>query len=342
MLTISHEDIVKSGGFNIPQAIDVTQKALLAFEAERILYPDKVSQIFEESTQNRINCLPATLFDDKVCGMKWVAVFPTNPTLHGLPNLNATILLSEIETGYPIAIMDATLCSDLRTAAISAVAARYLAKENAQVIGYIGAGEQARMNFLAMMSVRPSIKTCKVASRTSASEQRFIEQMKQFYPQVEFVACNSVYEKAATESDIIVTAISAQLPLLQASWVKPGAFYSHVAGWEDAYDVPLSMDKIVCDSWESAKHRTQTISRLYKMGRLTDDDIYADLPEIVAGKKGREFDSEKIYFNSVGLSYVDVALGYQLYQQVKDNGLGYKMDLYQKSVFDINPNQVVL
>ena len=342
MLTISHEDIVKSGGFNIPQAIDVTQRALLAYEAERILYPDKVSQIFDESTQNRINCLPATLFDDKVCGMKWVAVFPTNPTLHGLPNLNAAILLSEIETGYPIAIMDATLCSDLRTAAICAVAAKYLAVDNVETIGYIGSGEQARMNFLAMMSVRPTIKTCKVASRTTASEKRFIEQMKAFYPQVNFVACNSDYEKAATDSDIIVTAISAQLPILQAAWVKQGAFYCHVAGWEDAYDVPLSMDKIVCDSWNSAKHRTQTISRLYKMGRLTDDDIYADLPDIVAGKKGRENDNEKIYFNSVGLSYVDVALGYQLYQQVLEKGFGYKMDFYQHSVFEIDPSKVVL
>ena len=342
MLTVSHEDIIKSGGFNIPLAIDVTQRALLSFEAERILYPDKVSQIFDESTQNRINCLPATLFDDKVCGMKWVAVFPTNPTLHGLPNLNAAILLSEIETGYPIAIMDATLCSDLRTAAISAVAARNLAKENAQVIGYIGAGEQARMNFLAMMSVRPSIRECKVASRTLATERKFIEQMKVYYPQINFVACDSNYEKAATDSDIIVTAISAQIPILQASWIKQGALYCHVAGWEDAYDVPLSMDKIVCDSWNSAKHRTQTISRLYKMGRLTDDDIYADLPEIVAGKKGRESDDEKIYFNSVGLSYVDVALGYQLYQQVKDKGFGYEMDFHQKSVFDIDPGLVLL
>ena len=341
MLTISHEDIIKSGGFSIPQAINVTQLTLESYAAERILYPDKVSQIFDESTQNRINCLPATLFDEKVCGMKWVAVFPTNPTLHGLPNLNATILLSEIETGYPIAIMDATLCSDLRTAAISAVAAKYLSVENAAT-GYIGAGEQARMNFLAMMNVRPTIKTCKVASRTSASERRFIEQMSTFYPHVEFVACDSCYEKAAIDSDIIVTAISAQLPLLQAAWIKPGALYCHMAGWEDAYDVPLSMDKIVCDSWESAKHRTQTISRLYKMGRLTDNDIYADLPEIVAGKKGRENENEKIYFNSVGLSYVDVALGYQLYQQVKEKNLGYKIEMYQSSVFDIDPGNVVL
>lgn len=342
MLAISHDDIVKAGGFNISQAIDVTQKALLAFEAERILYPDKVSQIFDESTQNRINCLPATLFDDKVCGMKWVAVFPTNPKLHGLPNLNATILLSEIETGYPIAVMDATLCSDLRTAAISAVAAKYLSIDNAETIGYIGAGEQARMNFLAMMNVRPTIKTCKVASRTSVSELRFIEQMKSFYPKVEFVACNSNYEKAALDCDIIVTAISAQLPILQASWIKNGALYCHVAGWEDAYDVPFSMDKIVCDSWESAKHRTQTISRLYKMGRLTDNDIYADLPDIVAGKKGREDDIEKIYFNTVGLSYVDVALAYQLYQQVKAKNLGYKMKMNQSSMFDLDSSKVVL
>jgi hypothetical protein len=71
------------------------------------------------------------------------------------------------------------------------------------------------------------------------------------------------------EADILVTATSAQAPLLKASWMKPGSFYSHVGGWEDEYAVAKQCDKIVCDDWETIKHRTQTLSRMYKDGELT-------------------------------------------------------------------------
>lgn len=342
MIVLTHENLVDAGCFNVSEAITVTEEALKGFAGGDILFPDKVSQIFDEATQDRINCMPATIFSKKVCGMKWVAVFPPNPTQYHLPNLNATILLSEIKTGYPLAIMDGTLCSDLRTAAISGVAAKYLAPEDATTIGYIGSGEQAKMNFLAMMSVRPSIRTCKVASRRHESEEKFIMQLKRLYPNVEYISCNSDYSLAAEGSDIIVTAVSCQRPLLQAQWLKEGVLYCHVGGWEDAYDVPLSVDKIICDDWHSVKHRTQTISRLYKAGKLHDEDIYSDLFEIVAGrKKGRTGKKEKIYFNTVGLSYVDVALGYHFYKKAKKHA-AFSFDFNQKSVLDINQDKIQL
>lgn len=334
MLILSHEDLLKSGCFNVPNALEVVENTLKQFSRGEIAFPDKISQIFNEETQDRINCLPATLLPQKICGVKWVAVFPQNPVLHSLPNLNASILLSEIETGYPIAFMDGTLCSDLRTATVSAVAAKYLANPNAETIGFIGSGEQAKMHFLTIKHVLPNLKQCRVASRRNSSEKLFIEQLATFYPDVEFVACNSDYEKSVTDADIVVTAISCQEPILQAHWLKKGVFYSHVGGWEDAYDVPLSMNKIVCDAWDAVKHRTQTISRLYKMGRLQDSDIHADLYEIVAGQKpGRESEAEKIYFNAVGLSYLDVALSYSFYnnavQGKSDNFAFHKTSVFQ-------------
>lgn len=342
MIVLTQENLVDAGCFNVSEAIKVTEDALMDFAKGDIIFPDKVSQIFDEKTQDRINCMPATILSKKVCGMKWVAVFPPNPTLYQLPNLNATILLSEIRTGYPLAIMDGTLCSDLRTAAISGIAAKYLAIKNATTIGYIGSGEQAKMNFLAMMSVMPSIKTCKVASRRKESEIRFINQLKKLYPNIEYISCDSDYSVAAKDSDIIVTAVSCQRPLLQAEWLKEGALYCHVGGWEDAYEVPLSVDKIVCDDWNSVKHRTQTISRLYKMGKLHDDDIYGDLYEIVSGKKtGRKNDKEIIYFNTVGLSYVDVALGYHFYNKAKAKA-AFSFDFNQRSVLDIASEKISL
>lgn len=342
MIVLTHENLIDAGCFNVREALNVTENALKEFAKGNIIFPDKVSQIFDEATQDRINCMPATILSKKVCGMKWVAVFPPNPSLYNLPNLNATILLSEIKTGYPLVIMDGTLCSDLRTASISGIAAKYLAPSKAETIGYIGSGEQAKMNFLAMMSVRPNIKTCKVASRHHESEEKFIRQLKSLYPQVEFISCNSDYSLAAKDSDIIVTAVSCQRPLLQAKWLKDGVLYCHIGGWEDAYDVPLSVDKIVCDDWHSVKHRTQTISRLYKAGKLHDEDIYGDLFEIIVGKKdGRTSDMEKIYFNTVGLSYVDIALGYHFYNKAKDKA-AFSFDFNQKSILDITKEKIYL
>lgn len=333
MLVLSHKDLLNAGCFDIPAALAVVEDTLLQYSRNEIAFPDKISQIFDEATQNRINCLPATLLPQKICGVKWVAVFPQNPILYNLPNLNATILLSEIVTGYPIAFMDGTMCSDMRTAAVSTVAAKYLARKDSEVIGFIGSGEQAKMHFLMLKHQFPNLKQCKVASRRESSENLFIEQMSTFYPDVEFVACKSCYEKAAKESDIVVTAISCQSPILQAEWLKDGVFYSHVGGWEDAYDVPLSMQKIVCDAWDAVKHRTQTISRLYKAGKLKDENIHADLYEIVAkNKSGRESDTEKIYFNAVGLSYLDVALAYSFYQKAQ-NHTTHHLDIHKSSIF---------
>lgn len=333
MIILSHDNLLKSGCFDIPNAVRIVESTLAQYGRGEIDFPDKISQIFDEETQDRINCLPATLLPQKVCGVKWVAVFPQNPQRHCLPNLNACILLSEIETGYPIAFMDGTLCSDLRTGAVSAVAAKYLANPKSEVIGFIGAGEQAKMHFLMLKHVLPGIKECRVASRSSHSEQRFIEQMSALYPEVDYVPCHSNYEKSATGADVVVTAVSCQSPILQASWLKKGVFYSHVGGWEDSYDVPLSSDKIVCDAWDAVKHRTQTISRLYKAGKLLDEDIHADLHEIVSGKKqGRVNKDEKIYFNAVGLSYLDVALAFNFFEKAKKIA-NIHLDMQQESIF---------
>lgn len=329
---LSQEAQLRAGCLDMKAAIDVVEKVLVDYDRGRVLYPDKTVQIFDEVLQSRINCLPATLLDEKVCGMKWVSVFPGNPALFGLQNQSAVLLLSSLETGFPIAFMEGALCSNLRTAAVGACAAKYLARADSKEIGFIGAGEMARMHLVGMKTVLPELKVCRVSSRTAAREDEFIAQMAPLFPEMEFIACRSDYKKAAEGADVIVTAISGQEPLLHGAWCKKGAFYCHVAGWEDDDETALKADKIVCDRWDVVKHRTQTISRLYKNGRLRDEDIHADLSEIIEGKKaGREREDEFIYFNSVGLSYVDVAMAWSFYQKAKH--LAVELPLQESSIF---------
>ena len=334
-LTLSQEDLIEAGAFDFRLAIDALKKSLFRFKEGRILFPDKIVQIFNEETQERINCLPATLLDEKICGVKWVSVFPPNPRRFGVQNLSAIIILSEIEKGFPVCVMDGTLCSNIRVAAMGATAAEALARQDAETIGFIGAGEQAKMHLLGMKAVRPSLKVCKVAAVSEEEENAFVKELSPLLPDMTFVSCKTSLKDAVTDSDIIVTATSAQAPLLKAEWIKKGAFYSHIGGWEDEYAVVKMADKIVCDDWETVKHRTQTVSRCYKDKIITDSDIYGNLIDILSGEKpGRENDDEFIYFDAVGLSYVDVSIAYAMYSKAKSANFGTWSYLQEKMIFE--------
>ncbi len=316
---LSQEDQLRAGCFDIPRAMDVVEKVLAAYANGRVLYPDKTVQIFDEAIQSRINILPATLLDEQVCGAKWISVFPANPQRFGLQNQSAVILLSSLRTGHPIALIEAMLCSSIRTACVSAVAAKYLARPDSAEIGLLGAGEMARMHFVALKSALPQLRVCRVASRTDATEQAFLDHIAPLYPDVQFVPCHGDYERAAVGADVLVTAISGQDPVLRGAWCKKGAFYTHVGGREDDDETVFRADKIVCDNWYHLKHRgSPTLTRLYQAGRLQDGDIYGDLADIVTGKlPGRQSPEEFIYFNAVGLSYVDVAMGWDFFQRAE-------------------------
>ena len=331
----SQESLLDAGCFDMRLIIGVVEQTLLDFEKGSIMFPEKIVQIFDEATQNRINCLPATMLDEKICGVKWVSVFPDNPRKYDVQNLSAIFVLSEIERGFPVAVMDGTLASNMRVGAVGAVAAKHLAIKNAETIGFIGAGEQAKMHLLAMKVVRPSLKVCRVTALSAAEEQGFIDQLSPILPDMEFVAANGDIRLAMEGADILVTATGAQAPLLKAEWVKPGAFYSHVGGWEDEYAVAALCDKIVCDDWETVKHRTQTVSRMYKEGLIGDDDVHADLHELVSGDKpGRESDDERIYFDAVGLSFLDVAIALTMFKRAKAAGAGKSLELQHEMIFE--------
>lgn len=331
----SQEDLLAAGCLDIRMAMGAAESAIRAFEEGSVLFPEKIVQIFNDETQERINCLPATFKSERICGMKWVSVFPPNPVKYGIQNLSAVLILSEIEHGFPIAIMDGTLCSNIRVGSIGALAAKHLARQDSESIGFIGAGEQAKMHLIAMKGAIPSLTKCRVAAKLGAEEEQFVREMSAIIPEMEFLAANSDLQRAVDGADIIVTATSAQAPLLKAEWMKAGAFYSHVGGWEDEYNVAKQCDKIVCDDWETVKHRTQTLSRMYKDGVLTDDDLYANLGDLVTGSKpGREHDDEKIYFNAVGLAYVDVGIAIAMYERALEAGLGQDLQIQREMIFE--------
>lgn len=332
--TISQEDVAAIFKGNADAIYGIIEDSFKKYLADDIIMPDKISQIFDEASQNRINCMPATLIEEKICGMKWVSVFPSNAP-KGVQNVTGIMLLSELETGFPIAVIDGTLSTKMRTAAVGCTAAKYLAPSKVETIGIIGAGEEARMHFTLLKHMFPTIKECRVSSLNTEIEQGFIDKFKDIVPDVKFVTCNNDSHLCASGADIIVTAISGQSPVLKAADITKGGLYIHVGGWEDEYGVAQKANKIVCDEWEVVKHRSQTLCRMYKEGLLKDEDIHANLSELIAGTKvGRESDDEFIYFNSVGLSYIDINFANYIYEEAKKRGLGLDVVMAENNVVD--------
>lgn len=332
---LSQEDLLNTGCLDLGMALAVVESTLLASRRGEVVSGPKVVRLLREETQERMHLLSATLTEPQVFGTKWISVFPSNPTNFGLPNVAALTVLADTRNGQPLAVLESTMCSCLRVGAVGATAARYLARPDAEVIGVIGAGEHAKMHVLCMKHAMPTLKTCRVAARSAASEQRFISQLSPLLPNMRFESADTKCETAMRGADILVTATSAQAPLLEADWVKRGAFYSHVGGWEDEFAVAHACDKIVCDRWARVKTRQQTLARMFRAGDLVDSDIHGDLDQVVGGEiPGRVHRDERIYFNAVGLSTIDAALAYAMYRRATKRGAGTRLSRQTASIFE--------
>jgi len=270
-----------------------------------------------------IHAMPAYLPNLKAAGMKWVSGYPDN-FKKGLPYISGLLILNDPETGIPIAVMDCTWITAMRTGAVTAVAAKYLARPDASVIGIIGCGVQGRSNLEALAAVLKKITTVKAYDARPESQKAYVEEMgKKFKFNV--VGVGSPKE-AVTSSDVVVTAVPIAKdpqPVIEDSWLKPGALAAPVdldTLWKA--EVMQKVDKFCVDD-------TPQILRFKSEGYLKSlPEIYADLGEIVAKKKpGRQNDKEKIMSMNLGLALEDVAVAIHIYQTALEKGIGRKLPL---------------
>ena len=270
-----------------------------------------------------IHAMPAYLPDLKAAGMKWVSGYPDN-FKKGLPYISGLLILNNPETGIPIAVMDCTWITAMRTGAVTAVAAKYLARPDASVIGIIGCGVQGRSNIEALAAVLKKITTVKAYDARPESQKAYVEEMgKKFKFNV--VSVGSPRE-VVEGSDVIVTAVPIAKdpqPVIEDSWLKPGALAAPVdldTLWKG--EVMQRVNKFCVDDMPQILH-------FKSEGYLKSlPEIYADLGEIVAKKKpGRQNDKERIMSMNLGLALDDVAVAIHIYQTALEKGIGRKLPL---------------
>ncbi len=273
--------------------IPVMARALAELSAGSVVQPVRVMLPIAEH-RGFLGVMPAY---GGALGAKLVTFYPHNEGIH---SHHATILLFRPETGEPLATMDGRLITEMRTAAVSAVATRLLARPDASVLAILGSGVQARSHLEAMRLVR-DVREVRVWSPRNA--RAFAERHG--------VRATATAEEAVRGADLVVVATSSETPVLEGRWLAPGAHVNAVGAprptWRELDDDVLGRARLYVESREAA---TRESGDVIAAGR-----VFAEIGEVVAGgRPGRESPQEITLFKSVGVAIEDVASADHVYR----------------------------
>ena len=261
-----------------------------------------------------------------VAGVKVVGDFYRNYQV-GLPSELALLNLFDPKTGVPVAIVDASDITDMRTGAITAIGAKHLARKNSKILGHIGARGTSYWNVRLLDSIF-DFDEIRVHSRRPESRNAFAATLERDLGKK--IVVTEDWESCVRGADIVVEAsrLEKPEPVLKTEWIKKGACVIPY-GTMSAVELSLTdiMDKMVMDDWGQAKAGPFGALRAHvDSGRLSEKTLHAELGQIVAGlKPGRESDEETNLFWHRGLSLSDIALGAAMLAKAKKMGLGQQL-----------------
>jgi alanine dehydrogenase len=264
--------------------------------------------------------------DVGLAGVKVIGDFVGNYA-HGLPSELGLLCLFDPGTGAPAAVMDASGITEMRTGAVTAVGAKYLAPARPRTLGHIGARGTAYWN-VRLLDRLFGFETIRVHSRRAASRAEFAERLTRELGKPVVAAPD--WRSCVEGADIVVEAsrLSAPEPMLRTEWIKPGALVIPY-GTMSAVELSLTdiMSKIVVDDWgQCSSGKFGALRAHVEAGKLSADTLHAELGQIVAGlRPGRESEEETILFWHRGLSLSDIALGHALLTKATSIGAGQRL-----------------
>lgn len=270
-----------------------------------------------------IHAMPAYLRETNAAGMKWVSGFPQNPS-RGFPYISGLLILNDVDSGFPICIMDCTWITAKRTGAATALAAKYLARKNPHLLGILGCGVQGRSNLEALKTTFTSLAEVRAYDTNLENQKKYVDEMSRKHA-ISVISVSSPRE-AVKDCDIVVSSgpiLKYPKPVIEPSWVSGGTFTCPLDF--DSYWKPEamhSMTKFCTDDLEQLMYYR-------KQGYFADiPSVYAELSEIVSGKKkGREGDQECIMSMNLGLAIEDVATAKMVYDRAKKAKTGTVLQL---------------
>jgi len=310
----------------VDECIEAVAGAFGAY-GERRTVPPAVLSMHAESGGFHIKAGMLTLgrsyFAAKVNGN-----FPENTARFGLPTIQGVLVLCDAGNGTPLAIMDSSEITALRTAAATAVAAKFLARRESRTVTICGCGKQGRAQLRALSRVCP-VKTVFAYDKDTEQAMRFAQDMASDAG----VSVQTVRDLATAirQSDICVTCTTSREPLLHSGEVSPGTFIAAVGAdnplKQEIHPSLMARSKIVCDVLEQCAE-IGDLHHALEAGVVTRADVHSELGDIVAGKKaGRESEEEITIFDSTGMALQDVAAAAVLYEKAEKQGAGVRLNL---------------
>ncbi|WP_321423066.1 alanine dehydrogenase [uncultured Methanobacterium sp.] len=308
---------------SMKEVVESVETAFKAYAERDVQMPAKEYLFFHEGD---LRIMPCYVRSSEEAGVKCVNVHPKNPLEHKLPTVMAVIELVDPATGFPLAVMDGTLITDLRTGAAAGVATKYLARPDSETLGIIGAGKQACTQLMALNEVM-DITKAKVFCRTCSTRTNFAKTASKLYDfDVEAV---ETAQEAVKNVDVVVTTTPSRKPLISADWISPGthinAMGADAPSKQELETRLLLKSRIVIDSWDQASHSGE-INVPVSQGVIKQKDIHAKLGDVIIGKEtGREGDEITI-FDSTGLAVQDVVTAGLIYRRARKKGFGVDFD----------------
>lgn len=328
MTTLLTEDDVKSV-LTMADTIEAVEEAFREYALEHVQVPLRIGvkipayQGFHGVMQAYVGGAVDAL------AVKTGSMYPNNPTQHGLPGIILYVLLFDAEKGSLLSIMGGNHLTAMRTAAVCGVATKYLAREDAKVLGLFGAGVEGHTQVLAMHEVRP-LRQVKVFD-PGPGKAATLAQNLAAATGIEILPVDDPNE-AVMNCDIVSTTTSSATPVFEGSWLQNGthvnAIGSHSPDVQELDGETLVRSRVVVDSHEAVLAEAGDFIVPMKQGLFTRDRIYAELGELITGAKaGRASGEEITLFKSVGLALQDAAAAAKTYQLAKAKGIGTEVAL---------------
>jgi ornithine cyclodeaminase/alanine dehydrogenase len=318
-LYLSRAD-VESVGLDMRTIIDLLEQAFKEKGTGKVEMPPKPG--IHTMPDAFIHAMPAYIPSMKSAGIKWVSGYPEN-FMRGLPYISGLLILNDVETGIPYALMDCTWITAYRTGAASALAAKYLARPESETVGILACGVQGRTN-LEALSCLFKIRKVLAYDALPEAQEKYVTEMSEKLG-LDIVGVKEP-RQAVEDLDLVVTSgpiLKHPAPTIDKDWLKPGAFASAVDF--DSYFTGAAMQQM--DRISTDDHGQFQYYKSVGYFQQTPDP-YADLGELVAGlKPGRQSPTERTLAINLGLALDDMAVAPTIYERALEKGLGKVLPL---------------
>jgi ornithine cyclodeaminase len=307
---LSRSDIAGLGGDRSDLYMEAVEAGFRLHAAGDVVQPLKpyLRSPRTDHIADRIIAMPAWIGGDRpMAGLKWIGSKHDNPAARGLPRASAVIVLNDPETNYPVAVMEAGLVSAQRTAAVTGLAIRHLARDGFAEAAILGCGPIGEHQAAMLAEQFPTCRHLRLFDLRPEAAEDLSARLRDRFPHLAVTLAPSA-EAAVRAAPVVITCTVTDKPYLPFAWLARGTLLANVSIMDVEREVFLKADKVVVDDWDQSNREKKIINLLVEAGEFSRARLHAELGEIVVGRKaGRETDDEIILLNPMGMAIDDIA-----------------------------------